>query len=215
MAFLHNMSRTGTSSRLGVARLAFAGALAVYGLSRADTGLGDAPLFLLVIPLALCAFVYGFRGGVALGLFGSGIATVWWLQEGQPGGVAWCISRITAYLVVGAVLGHIVDSRRALARRIEHHSELSLDLIATASFDGFFTRREPRVHAHARLHGGRAGCQAVPRFRPPGRSCGDSGCRRGTDASGPRGAELPEPLPREGRHVPVAGMDISARYARE
>lgn len=34
-------------------------------------------------------------------------------------------------------------SDRALLRRLEQHEELSLDLIATASFDGFFTRVNP------------------------------------------------------------------------
>jgi PAS domain S-box-containing protein len=37
----------------------------------------------------------------------------------------------------------VVHSRRELARRLEHHAALSLDLIATASFDGYFRQLNP------------------------------------------------------------------------
>jgi len=46
-------------------------------------------------------------------------------------------------VLVGALVGWFVDSRQALVRELEHHTDLSLDLIATANFDGYFTRVNP------------------------------------------------------------------------
>jgi PAS domain S-box-containing protein len=129
--------------RLGMAAFALLLAVAVYALAVASEGLGDAPLFLLVVPLALCSLACGVRGGLGLGLFGSLLATAWWLQEGQPGGAAWYVSRVCTYLLLGALLGWAMDSRRRLLRELAHHTEHTLDLIATASFDGYFTRVNP------------------------------------------------------------------------
>ena len=49
-------------------------------------------------------------------------------------------ARTVSFFLVGAIVGHFADRRRALEREISRHHDLSLDLIATASFDGFFTR---------------------------------------------------------------------------
>jgi len=141
-ALLPELSASPTR-RLGVAALALALTLAIYGLSAASDGLGDAPLFLLAVPLAVASIAFGVRGGVAASALGSILAMLWWVEEGQPAGLPWLVSRLATYVGLGVVLGWLVDQRHALEREMAHHAELSLDLIATASFDGYFIRVNP------------------------------------------------------------------------
>lgn len=132
-------------ARFGIAALAVALALTVYGLSSADRRLAQAPapLILLAIPLALAAIAYGVKGGLGFGLFAACLGLAWWIQHGDPGGPAWIAARATICVVLGGTLGWSADSRQALSREIAHHRELSLDLIATASFDGYFVQVNP------------------------------------------------------------------------
>jgi len=129
--------------RAALALAAVALALALASAALLVERYEDAPLLLLIVPLALGAVSYGLRGGVGMGAFASALAAVWWLEQGSPGGAGWLSARVLAYLVVGAVLGWVIDSRNALVRAAAHHYELSLDLIATASFEGFFTNVNP------------------------------------------------------------------------
>ncbi len=133
------------SGRAATAALAAILAVAVYALSSADPGLANAPspLFLLVVPLALAAIAYGVKGGVASGLVAAGLGCAWWLQHADSRGTWWLVSRGLTVLLVGGLLGWVADSRQALTRELEKQRELSLDLIATASFDGYFTRVNP------------------------------------------------------------------------
>jgi PAS domain S-box-containing protein len=127
--------------RIGAVALSLT--VVVYALSRASDRFGDAPLFLLVVPMALSAFAFGLRGGVLSTVAGSGVAMAWWVERGYPGGAAWPVSRISTYLLLGVILGRLVDSRQALLREMKRHSALSVDMIATASFDGYFLRVNP------------------------------------------------------------------------
>jgi PAS domain S-box-containing protein len=133
----------GSGGQLVMALSALALAPAIFVLAIASDRFGDSPLFLLAVPMTLAAFSYGLWGGVVSTVIGSGIATAWWVEKGYPGGAAWYCSRIGTYLALGAILGAMVDSRRGLLRQLERHAELSLDLIATANFDGYFTRVNP------------------------------------------------------------------------
>jgi PAS domain S-box-containing protein len=125
-----------------VAGFALVTALALCGLSF-EPGLGEVALLLLFVPLAVCAFVFGVRGGLGFAVLACALVTGWWLRHGDPDSVAWYAAHIVTYVLVGAVLGWCERSRQALMRRIALHGELSLDLIATASFDGFFTQVNP------------------------------------------------------------------------
>lgn len=118
-------------------------ALASFALALASDRLNDAPLLLLVLPLAAASIAYGFRGGLSMGLFASALATAWWIEKGSPGGIPWLTARVSTLLLLGAALGWLIDSRERLLRTLEAHSDLSLDLVATASFDGYFTRVNP------------------------------------------------------------------------
>jgi putative two-component system response regulator len=131
------------AGRVAVAGVALGLALVVYVIAVSSDRFGDAPLFLLVVPMALCTFTYGLWGGIGSTLVGSLMATVWWVEKGYPGGAAWYCSRIVTYVAIGVLLGKMVDSRRALVRQVEQHAELSLDMIATASFEGYFIRVNP------------------------------------------------------------------------
>lgn len=129
--------------RLGVAAVALGLMLAIYGLTAASDDLAGAPLVLLPVPLAVASIAFGVRGGIAASVLSSILATLWWVQEGQPAGIAWLVFSLATYIGLGAVLGWFVDQRHALEREMTQHAELSLDLMATASFDGYFLRVNP------------------------------------------------------------------------
>ncbi|GIU95531.1 MAG: hypothetical protein KatS3mg012_1988 [Gaiellaceae bacterium] len=133
-------SKVDQRALFGLACLLAAG---IFALALALAELGDALLFLLALPLALGAMASGLRGGIALGLLCSVLAGAWWLERAYPEDGAWLASHVLACLLVGALLGGIVESRLRLGRALEHLREHSLDLIATASFDGYFTSVNP------------------------------------------------------------------------
>ena len=140
---LRGGARAASARRLTVAAGALALALGIYVLAVSSNRFGDAPLFLLVVPMALSAFAYGLRGGIVSTLVGSLLATSWWVERGYPGGAAWYCSRIVTYVLIGTVLGRLIDSRRVLQRALEQHMALSLDMIGTANFEGYFIRVNP------------------------------------------------------------------------
>jgi PAS domain S-box-containing protein len=134
------------SSRAESARLSVAGvvlAVLILAGSLAAGAIGDSLLLALALPLVLGASAYGTRGGAVFSVLCFALAAVWWLVEGTPGGVVWLGSRLVVLLGIGLLLGWFVDSRRALIQELASHAELSLDLIATASYDGYFTRVNP------------------------------------------------------------------------
>ena len=98
-------------SDLGVARQAtvVAGALVlavgIYLFAIYSSDFGDAPLFLLVVPMALMAFAYGLKGGIVSTLVGSGLATAWWIGKDYPGGASWYCSRIAGPLPAPVLTG--------------------------------------------------------------------------------------------------------------
>jgi PAS domain S-box-containing protein/putative nucleotidyltransferase with HDIG domain len=112
-------------------------------LALSDSRLGDQPLMLITLPLALGAVRLGFRGSVVMSAIASSLAGVWWASRGGPGGLGWLGSRTVTYFAIAVVIGWVVASRRRLLTRLSHHNELSLDLIATANFDGYFTQLNP------------------------------------------------------------------------
>ncbi len=129
--------------RVGIAAVALLLALMIYTIAISVDGIADAPLLLLAAPLVLASLAYGMRGGIGMGILASLVAAVWWAEQGQLGGLTWLVLWIAACLLIGALLGWFVDSRHAHAHVLAHHRERSLDLIATASFDGYFTEVNP------------------------------------------------------------------------
>ena len=132
--------------RKWLAAAAAISALAVFAASAVmQQHHGDAMLFALAVPLTLGAGAWGIRGGIVLGVICSAIVVVWWIEHGQPGGASWAVSRMATCLVMGILLGWLIDSSRTLANDLAHHEEYSLDLLVTAGFDGRFTRVSPSV----------------------------------------------------------------------
>lgn len=136
-------TRTASLGRLVVLVLAVLATLGIYVVGAAVEGSAGAALLLLVVPLALAAIAYGKRGGIGMGVLASLAAAAWWVEQGNHGGPAWLSSLVITCLLIGALLGWFVDSRQGLARAIARHRELSLDMIATANFDGYFTEVNP------------------------------------------------------------------------
>ncbi len=123
------------------ASVLLAGGLIVLPL--ADHHASSAPVWSFVAAIGLCAARFGLRGGAVSGLVGVVIATVWYLEGPHHGGVVEYLWEAVSFVGVGLLVGSAVSDRRALEQAITQHTELSLDLICTASFDGFFLRLNP------------------------------------------------------------------------
>ena len=119
-------------------------ALGLIALPLVNTDVADFPLLLFMVPVGLCAERYGARGGLAAAALGALIACFWFLHhQAFASGTPDLLTQILVFGLVGGMVGAVVDSRRELERVFRHHQELSLDLICTASFDGYFTRVNP------------------------------------------------------------------------
>jgi PAS domain S-box-containing protein len=109
-----------------------------------DPTIPDVPVLLFIVPVGLCAVCFGVLGGLAASLVGVEVALVWFLQ-GQhfAEGLLDLSVQGAVFVLVGALVGSIASERRELGQALAQHHELSLDLMSTASFDGFFTKLNP------------------------------------------------------------------------
>ena len=112
--------------------------LAIFGLRLAVADPESAILLLCVIPTALLAVQFGLRGGLLGALLSCVLVAVWALVEAPSLGFAGAATRAVTFLVVGGMVGWIVDRRRSLEARNTRQFELSLDLLGVAGFDGYF-----------------------------------------------------------------------------
>jgi PAS domain S-box-containing protein len=119
-------------------------AVALLVVPIVDPNLSDVPVLSFMVVVGLCAARFGIRGGVGSGLCGAGIASVWFFQGSHyAGGLVDYLTQALAFVVVGVLVGSAVSDQRNLERAVSRHSELSADLICTATFDGYFTRLNP------------------------------------------------------------------------
>jgi len=112
--------------------------LAIFVLRFAVADPDSAILLLCVIPTALVAVEFGFRGGLAAAALSCVLLAVWGLVEAPALGLTGAATRALTFLVVGGMVGWIVDRRRSLEARNTRQFELSLDLLGVAGFDGYF-----------------------------------------------------------------------------
>jgi PAS domain S-box-containing protein len=118
----------------------FAGLFALVG---DDRNVANADLVLLVIPIALLALRFGLAGGVAGALAGLALVGLWHVSRHVPVTPVGFVSRGSAFLLLGPLLGVYVDGRRKLEADISRYREGSRDLMATAGLDGYFKRLNP------------------------------------------------------------------------
>ena len=199
----------GRNGRLMLLAVALASALAIFVISEV-TGrrFGEAVLFGFVISLTLAAGGFGLRGGLLVGLLCGCLAAVWWLQHGQYEGTAWIVSRAGG-LYRGGRPARVVprpgptspERPRAPPGVLPRHVR-DVELRRTVH------AREPICHPPARLHARGVPRQAAARADPPGRHRTHS---RGGRPPGRRrlDPQLPESLPRQGRHLPLARVVIA------
>jgi PAS domain S-box-containing protein len=118
--------------------------LTLVALPFASREVADVPLVLFMVPVGLCAARFGKRGGLAAGTLGASIACLWFFTGRHFGsGAIDLLTQVVVFELVGWMVGAVSDSRRDLQQAVTNHQELSLDLICTASFEGFFTRVNP------------------------------------------------------------------------
>jgi PAS domain S-box-containing protein len=99
----------------------------------------DAPTVLFVVPIALCAVRFGLRGGLLSASLALTLVVAITDATSDLTVVA-SGTRAAAFFLVGAIVGRFADRRDELEGELSPHQNLSLDLIATAGFAGYFLR---------------------------------------------------------------------------
>lgn len=93
------------------------------------------------VPLSVCAIEFGLSGGLTAGLLSVALVFATDISQADAGlGAIGYVSHAVAFLLLGGLLGRFVTTRRALEQKIARSEELSLDLMATVGFDGYFKR---------------------------------------------------------------------------
>jgi diguanylate cyclase (GGDEF)-like protein/PAS domain S-box-containing protein len=133
-------ARHGTKRVLALA-LVLAGA--ILGLRFALPGAADSVGMLFMIPVVLVAVEFGFWGGLVAGAMGATLSVVALMIVGLPTSLAGDLNRLIAFTLVGGLLGRQVAQRAHVESESSRWLEMSHDLIATASLDGYFTRLNP------------------------------------------------------------------------
>ncbi|MEA2225276.1 MAG: hypothetical protein QOE67_558 [Solirubrobacteraceae bacterium] len=131
----------GARSTVAVSLVLFA---AVFALRTIDSNPVHAEGLLYLLPIALLALRFGLRGGLGGALFAAVLVLTWSRVSGtaQLSADAY-LSRTIALVLLGGLLGLFVDRRRKLESEIMRYYDASLDLLATADLDGYFTRVNP------------------------------------------------------------------------
>jgi PAS domain S-box-containing protein len=140
----------GRRETVALAVLLFVG---VFLLRRSKADIADAGEILFVLPIALLAVEFGFRGGLAGALVALGLVVPFDITSGDTiaRGQGY-LGRAIAFLVLGMLLGAFVDRRRTLEAEISRYYAGSLDLLATADLGGRLIRVNPsweRVLGHS------------------------------------------------------------------
>jgi PAS domain S-box-containing protein len=133
-----------TPAVAGAIAIAIALFVVVFALRERDTSPGDAEGILYVLPIAVLALRSGLRGGLAGAATSLALIVGWDLgHRAAPLTVDGYLSRGVAFVVLGVLLGVVVDQRRRLQTEIMRYYDVSPDLLATADLSGRFTRVNP------------------------------------------------------------------------
>jgi PAS domain S-box-containing protein len=122
----------------------------VFVLRLIDENAADGLTLLYVIPITILAAEFGVAGGLAAALAACGLVGIWVGVNDVNLTVVGFLVRVVAFVTVGLVLGAAADrlrrtlrEREALLDEVEDralHVDLSRDLQARATFDGYFDR---------------------------------------------------------------------------
>jgi PAS domain S-box-containing protein len=136
---------------IAVALAAFA---VVFVLRLIDKSANDGLTLLYVVPIAIVAAEFGVAGGLVAAVVSCGLVGAWVAIEDAHLSVIGFLVRATAFITVGAALGAVADRlRRALRERHELldevrdqalHFDISRDMLARATFEGYFDRVNDR-----------------------------------------------------------------------
>jgi diguanylate cyclase (GGDEF)-like protein/PAS domain S-box-containing protein len=123
------------------ARLALAIALcaAVTAGRFASDNPGDAVGILFIVPVAMVALDFKWRGGLIAGAVATLITAIWAFVEHQHLTIVGYTVRGVAFIVVGVLVGVMTAQREQSTRDAERWFSMSNDLLCTANFQGYFT----------------------------------------------------------------------------
>jgi PAS domain S-box-containing protein len=121
--------------------------VAVFALREADTTATNGEVLLFVLPVGVLALRFGLRGGL-IGAVGAVAFVIAWdlLTASVRLSATGYLVRAVGFIALGALLGAFVDRRGKLEAEIVRYYEGSLDLLATADVNGYFTRVNPAWH---------------------------------------------------------------------
>lgn len=143
-------------ARPGSNRATLAAALVGFALIFAvrvlDGNPANAEGALYVIPVGVLALRFGLRGGTAGALLALALTVAWGVINGVHFTTIGYATRALTILALAMLLGNFVDRRRKLEAEINRYYDASLDLLATADMNGYFTRLNPtweRVLGHS------------------------------------------------------------------
>ena len=186
-----------------VAGLLFAG---IFVLRLAVSDPDAAILLLCAAPTALLAAEFGLRAASrpraeprsGRCLVGKRVTSV---------GAAGYVTRGVTFAMVGGLIGWFTDRRRVVEQQNTRQFELSLDLLAVAGFDGYFKRVNPAFETVL-------GYSAEEICSRPFLDFVHPDDRESTEAEAAklrqrrhRHDRIPEPLPRQGRVLPLDRVD--------
>jgi PAS domain S-box-containing protein len=119
----------------------------VFALRQGDSMAANGEAVLFVLPVGVLGMRFGLRGGL-LGALGTVAVVVGWdvLSGAVRLSAVGYVLRAVGFVVFGALLGAFVDRRGRLEAEIVRYYERSLDLLATADMNGYFTRVNPAWH---------------------------------------------------------------------
>jgi HD superfamily phosphodiesterase len=102
--------------------------LAVFVLRNSDSTTGNAEGILYVVPIALLALRFGLRGGLTGAATSFALIVVWDLEHPSVlVALAGFLSRGVAFLILGVLLGAVVDQRRRLQAQVMRYYDVSLE----------------------------------------------------------------------------------------
>jgi diguanylate cyclase (GGDEF)-like protein/PAS domain S-box-containing protein len=128
--------RTSRSARLAIAVALFA---AVTAGRFASHNAADAVGVLFVIPIAIVAFEFHWRGGLLAGSLSTALTAIWSIVDHTSLTLVGWGTRTVAFMAVGVAVGVMTAQRERSVRDAARWFSMSNDLLCTANFKGYFT----------------------------------------------------------------------------